>query len=188
MFSFQGESPYKRHTYRYTPLLATLLQPNIYCTVLFGKIIFILCDILTGYLLYSILCLQDAKRTTAVFCAQLWLLNPLPMTVSSRGNAESIMSAMVLGVVFFALQRKTLSYILGAVLYGLAVHMKIYPVTYALAVYLFLDDSYTQKGGRISKAIEAYIGLDIWPNRTRVIFVSLSFSVFLLLTGLCYMW
>ena len=98
------------------------------------------------------------------------------------------MSAMVLGVVFFALQRKTLSYILGAVLYGLAVHMKIYPVTYALAVYLFLDDSYTQKGGRISKAIEAYIGLDIWPNRTRVIFVSLSFSVFLLLTGLCYMW
>jgi len=51
----EGGTPYDRHTYRYTPLLAYMMLPNIYYYKSFGKILFILSDILCGLLLSKIL-------------------------------------------------------------------------------------------------------------------------------------
>ena len=58
------------------------------------------------------------------------------MAVSSRGNAESVMAYLVLQTISL-LQRRQIA--LAAFLYALAVHVKIYPATYAPAVYLFLE-------------------------------------------------
>lgn len=49
------QSPYKRHTYRYTPILAYLLTGNIFVYASFGKILFSIFDILIGYVIRAII-------------------------------------------------------------------------------------------------------------------------------------
>lgn len=49
-----NKSPYERHTYRYTPLIAMLLIPNILIHPSFGKILFSVVDILVGLLIRTI--------------------------------------------------------------------------------------------------------------------------------------
>jgi len=48
-------SPYRRETYRYTPLLAILLAPNQWLHKSFGKYLFSGCDILAGVLIHKLL-------------------------------------------------------------------------------------------------------------------------------------
>ncbi|KAM6971414.1 GPI mannosyltransferase 1 [Tautogolabrus adspersus] len=186
-FITEGESPYNRSTYRYTPLLAWLLTPNIYLSEVFGKLLFIVCDVLSGVLIYRILRLRALSSETARHVCALWLLNPLPMGVSSRGNAESILAALVLGTLL-CMEARHLT--LGAVLYGLSVHMKIYPITYALPIVLMLrkptdtsegdEKGFTWKLRRLVKFIGSFL------NRELFLFASVSGGVFCLLTGLFF--
>ncbi|XP_017270645.1 GPI mannosyltransferase 1 isoform X2 [Kryptolebias marmoratus] len=180
-FVTQGESPYSRSTYRYTPLLAWLLTPNIYLSLLFGKILFIVCDVLSGVLIHKILRLRGLSCKAAGQISSLWLLNPLPVGVSSRGNAESILAALVLGVL---LCKEAGHLVWAAVLYGLSVHMKIYPITFGLPIALSLRTLQEGKGGRAWKTSVAFIRSFL--NRELLIFTSVAGGVFLLLTALFY--
>ncbi|CAG8566978.1 1756_t:CDS:2 [Acaulospora colombiana] len=186
-----GESPYKRPTYRYTPLLAYLLTPNIYIHKSFGKIVFALADIVVGVLIHKILCLRGLEKQKAVNHSALWLLNPVVANISTRGNAESLLGAMVLLTLYWILVKK-LS--LASILYGFSVHFKIYPIIYALPLLILLDDE-DYKGLR-RKGKEREYDINSWrywyckilrfvtPMRIR--FALLSGGVFFLLNGMMY--
>ncbi|XP_069554090.1 GPI mannosyltransferase 1 [Brachyistius frenatus] len=180
-FTTEGESPYSRSTYRYTPLLAWLLTPNVYLGAAFGKILFIACDVLSGLLIYRILCMRGLGSETSRRVSSLWLLNPLPMGVSSRGNAESILAALVLGTLLCVEARRLMW---AAALYGLSVHMKIYPVTYALPIALMLRSPAEDGESRRRRKFIVFIGSFL--NRELLLFATVAGGVFCALTGFFY--
>ena len=84
-----------------------MLTPNIWLTPLFGKLLFCVFDILAGLMIYNIIRMQSYDDRTATKGALVWLFNPLTVTVSSRGNAESIMAVLVLFTFQCLLKRQT---------------------------------------------------------------------------------
>ena len=183
-FLHEGHSPFRRATYRYTPLLAAMLTPNIWLHRAFGrarhrpyfscpphthplprpspcpcrlkwvppnnmtafaaafiagKALFCVFDLLVGWLIHSAARTRKLPERTAVGCAAAWLLNPIAINVSTRGNAEAVLCVLVVGSVALLLARRTYA---AAVCYGLAVHFKLYPIIYAPALALAIDRRY----------------------------------------------
>lgn len=127
------QSPYKRHTYRYTPILAYLLTGNILIHTSFGKIVFSIFDILIGIVIRQIILdehlhtfesnarslLKKHKRLAesharfhltpkyekrATWAALCWIYNPMAIVIAARGNGDAITSLFIL-LTIFALQR-----------------------------------------------------------------------------------
>ncbi|XP_051980666.1 GPI mannosyltransferase 1 [Xyrauchen texanus] len=167
-FITQGTSPYNRSTFRYTPLLAFILTPNILLNVHFGKLLFCAADLLCGLLVFRLLALRGVSRSSALVYCGLWLLNPLPIGVSTRGNAESLLAALVLSTLLCLESKRRTA---AALLFGLSVHMKIYPVTYALPIVLSLAKPPSARGflRNIMRCL----------NKDLVLFGAVSASVFI---------
>ncbi|KAH3664109.1 hypothetical protein OGAPHI_004823 [Ogataea philodendri] len=132
-FVFHGQSPFLRDTYRYTPVLAWLLLPINYWFD-FGKLLFVVCDLVTGYLIIRLL----QKYRKSVNWSLLWLWNPIVATISTRGSSESILTVVVMLLTYSVLNRQ---YALAGIITGLAVHLKIYPIIYIPAILLSIDPS-----------------------------------------------
>ncbi|CAM4724535.1 unnamed protein product [Leuciscus chuanchicus] len=175
-FITQGESPYRRSTFRYTPVLALILTPNVLLTAHFGKLLFCACDLLSGWLLLRLLALRGTSRGSALVCCGLWLLNPLPAGVSTRGNAESVLAVLVLSTLLCLESRRLTA---AALLFGLSVHMKIYPLTYALPIALSLAEAPSRERGLVPNLIRLF-------NRDLLLFAAVSGSVFMALNGTFY--
>ncbi|SCU97360.1 LANO_0E15830g1_1 [Lachancea nothofagi CBS 11611] len=140
-YVFEGLSPYLRDTYRYTPLLSWLLVPNHQLNwVHFGKMIFVLFDLLTGILILALLETRSKRKRLAL--GSLWLLNFMVITISTRGNAESVLCFFIL-FSLYCLRHKW--YVVSGLILGIAIHLKIYPIIYSapVATYIFFQ----QKGG-----------------------------------------
>ncbi|KAJ1608124.1 PIG-M mannosyltransferase [Cryptosporidium canis] len=84
----QGKSPYTRHTYRYTPLLAYITSINIIFKMeILSKLLFCAVNILSGKILEWLLILLDVDNDTKIkgsvtlrrFLISTWLLNPFPL-------------------------------------------------------------------------------------------------------------
>ncbi|KAJ1798006.1 GPI mannosyltransferase 1 [Coemansia sp. RSA 2399] len=189
-FVWAGSSPYQRSTYRYTPLLAWLLTPNIWLHSTFGKWLFVACDCAVGVLIIRIAKARGVSDQAAAAYSALWLLNPQVATISTRGSSESLVCAVVMASLY-AFQRKRV--VAGSVLFGIAVHLKIYPIIYALPILVVLDgpllrpETNPQESDR--RWTEGRVG---WSrianlvNRYRLCFFMVSATVFLLLNASMY--
>lgn len=153
----KGLSPYQRHTYRYTPFLAWLLVPTSTFAP-FGKLVFIIFDVLCGALI-----MHESGKYAALF----YLFNPLTIGIAIRGNAEPVIGCLsVLSLV----TRDT--WWLSAPLLALSVHLKTYPAPWAFTIWLYYAD-------------KVIFGIFPWSVKG-VKYAILSFLVFCTLTCTSY--
>lgn len=173
-FMTQGESPYRRATYRYTPLLAMLLQVNVWWHPVAGKLMFVAMDLLVGWALNALL--RGTSR--ASLYTALFLFNPIVVNVSTRGNADCLVVLFVVATLYFVLRQQ---YTAAAMVYGLSVHAKLYPIIFALVLTLHIGSKSVPPGSR------PHI-MRILFNLNTVWFAAVSGSTFIAVTGLCYHW
>lgn len=133
-----GQSPFERATFRYTPLLAYLLLPNQWIHPTWGKVLFSAADLIAAWFIYVILCRKRSTTESAKIVALFWLLNPMTFTVSTRGNAESIICSLVISSLYLLTGQTRDSLIVGSMLFGLAVHFKLFPAIFALPICIHL--------------------------------------------------
>lgn len=129
------ESPYQDVEYRYSPLIALLFTPNILLNVNVGKLCLITADILSGHLLYLLNIQQGTHRLNSKLYLIIWLYNPVTIAISTRGSFEPILTLIVLASISSLMED---NFLLSGLLYGLSVHLKLYPIIYALSIYIFI--------------------------------------------------
>lgn len=163
-------TPYDAHTYRYTPLLAIFMVPNLFWDG-FGKTLFVITDILCAHYMRKILSLTTKLSANTIDnMTAFWVFNPVIISVSTRGNADTLISLMVLMTLYYLVKGNITK---AALIFGFAVHFKIYPFIYALPMYFYIDDKKPKFMGIFTK--------------DRVKFALLSASVFILFIGFFYL-
>lgn len=168
---FAGRTPLLRADatrYRYTPLLAYLLLPNVWLHHAWGKLLFSVLDIAAAFVLRAWLqafACRDKFTVQVGLC--LWLFNPFCFTISTRGSGESVVVLLLYGC-FAALHLKR-NLPLAAALFGLAVHWRLYPVVYSLPIALGL--AHARRGS----------GLQCLLKREVALFGAISGATFVLL-------
>lgn len=179
-----GNSPYKRHTYRYSPIVAYLMIPNIIIGKEFGKVLFSVFDILITIAVKLLVeqQLRQAKNGSkiATYCSLFWLYNPLSIGISTRGNADSVPCFFIILSLLF-LQTDTVKgltkYILSGVMLGFSIHLRIYPLAFSFPMYLSLGDYQIKRSTGLKEGI-----IMLLPNRKQILLASSCIITLLLLT------
>ena len=145
------KSPYTRITYRYSPIIAWLLYPTIYYPH-YGKLLFSLFDVACIYQTYKINLLlvstlkQASTRTKQtsthykdhnilLIISLFQCFNLYSIIICTRGSSDSITNYILL---LFLTTLLSHQYILSGCLYGLAIHLRIYPIIYLPTILLYL--------------------------------------------------
>ena len=182
-FMADGRSPYERDTYRYSPLLAGALIPNVLVHPLWGKCLFASGDLLAGWLIKGILERRGCEEKACATAMAVWLFNPFTVTVSTRGSCESLVSIMMLTVLHGLLRNRVA---FAAAVYGVATHLRIYPVIYALPTMAFLGGGVPKSPPPRRDPSPLRLAVLRALSRDRVVFATVSAGVFFAIGGACY--
>lgn len=130
-----GKSPYDDPEYRYPPIVALVFITNILLNLNSGKLLLIFTDILCGQLLYTLNIYQGVHRINSKLFLIIWLFNPVTVAISTRGSFEPIITLLVIASIYLLIRGDT---ILAGLLYGLAIHIKLYPIIYSISLYFYI--------------------------------------------------
>lgn len=210
-------SPFDRHTYRYTPLLAYLLTLNLLIHSSVGKVIFSIFDLFIATFIHQII-LDDYRQTyeitaiallkknkkinerilsntkirlplkyeqNATFWSLFWLYNPMAIVIATRGNGDSITGLLTLATIYCLQKscdiqnnRKSFYIFIAGIMHALAIHVRLFPIAFSLAYYLYLNDG--------SKAKSLY-NMIFPPNRWQFLLVFSTVTTLIGLTSLFYL-
>ncbi|KAH8384835.1 hypothetical protein KR093_009498 [Drosophila rubida] len=187
-FIVDGGTPFARHTYRYSPIMAFIQIPNIMLHPAFGKLVYSLCDLLVGQLIYALVRLESGKATDiekkALASACFWLYNPLTAVISTRGSGDSFTSLFVISSIYLLVKTKDQSspyftVFCAGLAHGFVIHLRLYPIFFSLAYYLCLS------GRPIQKPLELIHRIFV-PNKQQICLVLGTIIGFTIFTLSCY--
>ena len=183
---WHGRSPFERSTYRYTPLLALVLTPNVWLHHGWGKLLFAAIDVAIGAQIESILVMRHLPLRVARTCAAVWLLNPLSINVSTRGNSESLVAVFVLGAVHALMSHRTMT---SALLLAIGVHFKPYPIIYLPAFLACMDSNYRAGLASVSKPVSNHeVVRQMTARFPRGTFLLSFLCMYGILSAICLAW
>lgn len=172
----EHRSPYDDTEYRYPPIIALFFVPNIVlkCDCL-GKLLLIVADILCGQMNYRLNIHQGTNRLNSKLYLLLWLFNPVTIAISTRGSFEPILTLLLLTSVYLLVSNQ---FILAGLIYGLAIHIRIYPLIYTICLYGYM----IQKRPHLITQSKLYYWIKTFsPSSSQVRF----FTATLLSAGFC---
>ncbi|XP_065315312.1 uncharacterized protein LOC135924193 [Gordionus sp. m RMFG-2023] len=161
-------------TYRYNPLIAYITLIDIYFVSGLCKFIYASSDIVAALFinkLSSILLHAHSSTTLLFLIKNIWLYNPLVIAISTRGNFDSLICCLFA----FLLHEinKPNSCLISSFLYGLCIHLRIFPILFIPTFYFFL----LQRNSKFPKFIFNY---------QHFIFFGTAFLTFTILTFYFY--
>jgi phosphatidylinositol glycan class M len=169
----KGQSPYDRHTYRYTPFLAELL--SLLSSRQAGRYLFCVADAICGSLIIRLRkqSRKNKQQETSFVDCMWWMYNPLAINICTRGSAESLMVLLpvlltVQLVVMMPAGNERMSTrvwrpLAAGVLHGIAIHSKLYPIIYTLSYMAYFAK--TQRRDEIEKPTSIVSFLIVWTRR-----------------------
>ena len=90
---------------------AYLVVPNHILTPLFGKLVFVVCDTVTAWVLLRLLRGIEAssrwRTNSSLWWCGWFLFNPFTVSISTRGSHDTVVAALVLVFVLLFEQRRT---------------------------------------------------------------------------------
>ena len=141
----EGASPYERSTFRYPPVIAMLLVPNIWLPC-FGKLAFSLFDAAIAVEVYQFYATD--RNNNATYYGWLWAFNIASINICTRGSADSITNYLVVLILRILTvtcptgtahqHHPTSALAVVGFLYGALIYLRIYPIIYGPAVVVYL--------------------------------------------------